>query len=168
MINHSVVIGEDTEPDLPPDYLQALQSVKLDYSRQRQRELLENDQQQISGECVLESLENDGGSGSEHQKRLKANNFMKMTQEEERVLEGQILQIRDKIRRGELLSCQIANKQSQEEEASQNSSKQSTPRTTSRRSTDQCGRNSVTSKEKSPGSNGKDYEDEDVAEIKQL
>ena len=66
MINHSVVIGEDTEPDLPLDYLQALQSVKLDYSRQRQRELLENDQQQISGECVLESLENDGGSGSEH------------------------------------------------------------------------------------------------------
>ena len=31
MINHSVVIGEDTEPDSPAlDYLQALQSVKLD------------------------------------------------------------------------------------------------------------------------------------------
>ena len=44
MINHSVVIGGDTEPDSPAlDYLQALQSVKLDQSRQRQRELFEND-----------------------------------------------------------------------------------------------------------------------------
>ena len=33
----------------------------------------------MSGECVLESLENDGGSGGELGKRLQTNNFMKMT-----------------------------------------------------------------------------------------
>ena len=71
MINHSVVIGEDTEPDSPAlDYLQALQSVKFDQSRQRQRELLEGEQQQLSGECVLESPGDDGGSGGELHQRL--------------------------------------------------------------------------------------------------
>ena len=59
----------------------------------------------------MESAENDGGSDGELQKRLMTNNFMGMTQEEERMLEGQILVIRDKIRRGELLSCQIKNQQ---------------------------------------------------------
>ena len=45
MINHSLESGEGDNNDLPPDYLQALQSVKFDQSRQLKRELSQNEKQ---------------------------------------------------------------------------------------------------------------------------
>lgn len=81
-----------------PDYLQALNSVKY---------IANNGSEELKIEDIF-----DGSSGSgvrNFQPKNIVNRPTHFTQEEEKTLEQQILRIRDKIRRGELLSCQIAS-----------------------------------------------------------
>ena len=56
-----------------------------------------------SGECQVNM--DDGGSGSFKPRTVQMNNFFGLKDEQD--FERHIIEMRDKIRRGELLQCQI-------------------------------------------------------------
>ena len=108
-------ISNPSVADQPaPDYMQALNSLKFIDAKEFQgpfQILLSRVGAQDDEDLKVEDIF-DGSSGSgvrNHQQRRVVHKASHFSQEEEKNLEQQILRIRDKIRRGELLSCQIAS-----------------------------------------------------------
>ena len=98
--NPSVADGENN--GVESDYMQALNSVMYSSNVVVDR----------SNQNLGSSDNNDGSSGSRPTriKSQQTNSLLcNLTQQEDTAIQEQLIKIRDKIRRGELLSCQIAS-----------------------------------------------------------
>ena len=98
MVEHSVVVNEEVNDEDAVDYMQAIDSVKFDKSALDSNPL-SNIQ---SGEIALQNA--DGN----RRNNVLSNNFMEYTKEEERIIEKGILEMRDRIRKGQPLAHQMA------------------------------------------------------------
>ena len=96
MVEHSLVVNEEANEE-EADYLKALQSAKFD------RCPLGSDSDKKSGECDAMVWKDGSSGGGVSGKRFK-NNLMGFNQEEDKMIEKTLLQIRDRIRSGQPLS----------------------------------------------------------------
>ena len=97
MVEHSLAVNEEAIDKA--DYLQAIYSAKFDHdglsSSQEQNHHGETSDYTMAGK--------DGSSGGGASKPLK-NNFVGFSREEDQMIEKTLMQIRDRIRKGQPLS----------------------------------------------------------------